>query len=282
MDNPDRSTRACLAASLVLIASSAAIAQAPPSSDPPAAAAPQAAPSPLRCEFTVSAWLMGMDGTMGVRGQTVDVSASFGDIVDSSDSIVSYAGRLELGSAAFAGFVDAFYADLEVDDLSGSAGFANVDIEFEQAIVDFGIMFRVSEWKPSGDAAKNPRSYTVDLYAGGRYAQLDVDLQPASLPGVSGGEDWLDPIVGAKLVAPLAEHWHVAINGDIGGFGVESDFTWSATALAGWDFSIGELPASITLGYRAIGWDFTDGAGADEFTWDLVQHGVHFGFSVRL
>ena len=69
-------------------------------------------------------------------------------------------------------------------------------------------------------------------------------------------------------------------NGDIGGFGVGSDFTWSATIVIGYDFLLFEHPALVYLGYRAIGQDFTEGSGSDRFTWDVIQHGPILGFSL--
>ena len=143
-------------------------------------------------------------------------------------------------------------------------------------------MYRVGEWTPSGGAANNSRDTTLDLYAGVRYTYLDLEIDPALEPSRSGSEDWLDPIIGAKVVHPFSEKWHMQANADIGGFGVESDFTWSTTAVTGVDFSLFKHPATAYFGYRAIGWDFSDGTGSDEFIWDVVMHGPIVGFSLKI
>ena len=235
---------------------------------------------PWRFEFNSWIWLMGVEGDVGVRGVTADVSADFGDIIDASDSVVAFSGHLEVGYGPFAGFVDGLYADLGADDQSGPAGMAQVDVEFQQTIVDFGLMYRLGTWEPSGDAALNRHDTTLDLYAGARYNGLEIEVRPANLPDRSSDKDWFDPIIGAKAVLPIARDWHVRLNGDVGGFGVASDLTWSATAVIGYDFLVFNHPATVLGGYRAIGWDYSDGSGTSEFTWDIIQHGPILGFSL--
>ena len=235
---------------------------------------------PWRIEFNSWVWLMGVYGDMGVRGRTARVSASFSDILDGSDSLMALSGRLEIGYEKFAVFVDGLYSEVGVDNARAPDGTTTVDITFKQSIVDFGVMYRVAEWEPTPGADRNARNVTVDLYAGARYTGLELEIDPSGAASQSGDEDWFDPIVGAKWVVPFAEHWHLALNGDIGGFGVESDFTWSATAVVGYDFHIGTLPASLMFGYRAMSWDYTRGSGDSEFTWDLSQHGAILGFSL--
>jgi hypothetical protein len=81
-------------------------------------------------------------------------------------------------------------------------------------------------------------------------------------------------------VLPVAEHWQIRANGDIGGSGVESDFTWSLTGVFGYDFTLFDHPASVYFAYRALGRDYTKGSGSQKFTWDVVQHGPILGFSL--
>lgn len=235
----------------------------------------------LRTELTGWIWIVGMDGTVGARGTRADVSADFGDVLEASDSVFAFAGRLEVGLGSWGGFIDGMYSKLGADDQSGPVGLANIDVTCQTVLTDFGLMYRVGEWEPDGEAGRNARDITLDLYAGGRYTNLDLDLEPAALPSRSQSVDWFDPIVGAKLGLPFAEEWRLALNGDIGGFGAASDFTWSVTGVVGYDFHLGQLPAAVYVGYRAIGQDYSTGSGADEFTWDVVQHGPILGLSLR-
>ena len=234
-----------------------------------------------RFEFNSWLWMVGFTGDIGARGRTADVDANFGDVLDASDSVFALSGRIELGFGKIAAFADGVYSDLGFDDQTGPLGLSDIDVTLEQGLIDFGLMYRIGDWEPHGAAEANPRNITLDLYAGARYNSLELTVSPANIDERSTSRDWFDPIVGAKLGLPLSERWHLKLNGDVGGFGVESDFTWSATAVFGYDFDLFGLPATILAGYRAIGWDYSDGSGNDEFVFDITQHGPILGLSIR-
>ena len=234
----------------------------------------QAPENAWRAEFDAFGWLLGMDGTVGVRGRSGSVHATFLDIVDSTDSLFGFTGRLEVGRGPFALYLDGTYDEAGVDNATDPAGLSAVDITFTETVLDFGAMYRVVQ-------ASGPRDADIDLYAGGRYLALSLELDPLRLPKVSSDRSWTDPVVGAKLRLPLDGRFRLALNGDIGGFGAASNFTWSATALVALDFMLRDAPASVMFGYRAIGWNYAEGAGTSRFTWDVIQHGVIVGFGLR-
>ena len=60
----------------------------------------------------------------------------------------------------------------------------------------------------------------------------------------------------------------------IGGFGINSDLTWQAQGMLGYEFN--EL-FSMGLGYRALGTDYSK----DGFLYDIVSHGPVLGFEVK-
>ncbi len=253
----------------------------PPESDASSGKLTDGSSPKWRVDFNTWLWMVGVEGTVGARGRTADVSADFGDILDASDSVVAFSGHLEVGYGRVAGFIDGFYADLGAEDQTGPGGMADVDVAFKQGIVDFGLMYRIGDWEPSGDAANNRRNTTLDLYGGVRFNSIELEVDPANLDARSRSKDWFDPIIGAKLVLPISRRWHFQANGDVGGFGVESDLTWSTTAAFGYNFEIFGQSATVLAGYRAIGWDYSDGAGNDEFTFDVTQHGPILGFSLH-
>lgn len=245
----------------------------------PSDAPPVSADRKLRIELSLWAWLVGLEGDVGVAGRSASVSEGFIDVLDTSDSIFAFSGRLEIGYERLGFFLDGFYADLGVEDQTGPAGAANVDVSFRQGILDFGAMYRVGDWDTDGFAPENRRNLSLDLYAGGRYSGVELNLRPANVEPRTEDDDWVDPIVGARVIVPLGRSWHVAVNGDIGGFGVASDLTWSATAVIGYNFQVFHTPAALLFGYRAIGWDYEneDLAG---FTWDVIDHGPLLGFQI--
>jgi opacity protein-like surface antigen len=87
-------------------------------------------------------------------------------------------------------------------------------------------------------------------------------------------ENWVDPIVGLRVIAPLGGRWSVTGYADIGGFGVGSDLTYEAYAAANYNFS---NTMSIMLGYRYLSVDYDDNG----FLYDVAQHGPMVGAQFR-
>ena len=283
--NATTMARAALAVALAASAAFGQQRQPIPPGRPPVPPDTVFAPSEgrWRAEVTAWGWFVGMTGDVAAEGGGARVDASFVDLMQASDTVIAFAGRVEAGYGRIGGFMDGLYGDMGADNQSGKLGLGEVDINFRQQLLDFGLMYRVGEWAPPGDASLNGRMTTLDLYAGGRYYSIDLKIDPAiaALSSRTSSKSWIDPIVGAKLVLPVAEHWNISLNGDVGGFGVESDFTWSATAVLGYDFRLFRMPATVYGGYRAIGWDFSEGSPGSEFRWEVIEHGPILGFSLR-
>ena len=62
--------------------------------------------------------------------------------------------------------------------------------------------------------------------------------------------------------------------GDVGGFGLGSDFAWDATAFFDWRFG---KNFSMAFGYRYFDLQFDDRGGADAFDLDMQQGGPAIG-----
>jgi hypothetical protein len=94
----------------------------------------------------------------------------------------------------------------------------------------------------------------------------------------SGTVDWWDPIIGARLTLPMGKAWTFNLRGDVGGFGVGSDFAWQAFPWLSWQFS---ERGSLQAGYRAISTDYDEGSGLSEFRYDVVTQGPQLGVTYR-
>jgi hypothetical protein len=112
----------------------------------------------------------------------------------------------------------------------------------------------------------------------GRYQSLSVDVSIRNPDGTSDAaaqsKSLFDPIVGARAAWPIGQAWTVIARGDIGGFGVGSDFTWSALAVADWSISEN---FGLLLGYRALDTDYSKGSGEDRFNFDMLVSGPLLG-----
>jgi opacity protein-like surface antigen len=83
-------------------------------------------------------------------------------------------------------------------------------------------------------------------------------------------EDWVDPMVGLRLIHEFSERWYAILRAEIGGFGVGSELTWQA--LAGVGYRIGQN-TSVFLGYRHLDVDYDETA----FVYDAAISGVLLG-----
>ena len=118
-----------------------------------------------------------------------------------------------------------------------------------------------------------------DLKAGGRYTKFAPEILAGPIY-VNSSQSWVDPLVGVRWVWPFAEKWALALMGDIGGFGVGSEFTWQGL------FRIDYQPwknVALTAGYRAIYQDYEDGTRGtqDYFAMDATYHGPLLGIEFR-
>ncbi|MEY8213010.1 MAG: hypothetical protein RPR97_00865, partial [Colwellia sp.] len=72
---------------------------------------------------------------------------------------------------------------------------------------------------------------TLDYFAGIRWwdNDLEVDIQISALPGDGLKRevkaDWVDPIIGVRWLSEISKKWTFQAQVDVGGFGVESEFT---------------------------------------------------------
>lgn len=90
----------------------------------------------------------------------------------------------------------------------------------------------------------------------------------------SAEEDWVDPIVGLRGQWNLNDKWFLAGRGDIGGFGVGSDFAWSLQATVGYNFTPN---VSAELGYRYLHTDYTN----NSFTYDVALTGIYTSLNFK-
>lgn len=93
--------------------------------------------------------------------------------------------------------------------------------------------------------------------------------------------DWVDPVIGGSIRHQLAPGQQLLFRGDIGGFGVGSEFSWNV--LAAYSFEIcteDGVTYSGLVGYRALDVDYEQGSGRDRYEYDMLQHGPLSGLTI--
>jgi hypothetical protein len=205
----------------------------------------------------VSVYMLGagLDGTIGVAGNEADVDVSFSDLLDS----LEMGG---MGSVRAARGRWAFTTEVIYMGLGGSAGPVHVDVD--EWVFEPSASFRVSD--------------RFESIVGVRYTNMSAEIRGPFGRNPSGTVDWWDPIIGGRVMLPMGEAWMFNLRGDIGGFGVGSDFAWQFFPYASWQF--GER-SSMQVGYRWLDVDYDEGSGSSEFKYDVVTQGPQLGVTFR-
>ncbi|MBM6582244.1 hypothetical protein ILT44_18740 [Microvirga sp. BT689] len=247
--------------------------------------------------MTPYGWLTALDGTQTVRGRSVKVDASFIDIVEESDTLVALMGDFEARNGPFGLLANVVWSKIGVErdnvrsrtlapGITGTLG-TSLSLDIEMAIAEIGAAYEVAR---SGPLA-------FDILAGARYWYQEGDLSfgvtgtvevgDLEVTGArafarSGSVDWLDPMIGARVRYALAPGHELQLRGDIGGFGVGSDFSWQAIGAYGFELGTYQgVTFSGVVGYRALYVDYVQGEGRQRYEFDMLQHGPILGISAR-
>ncbi len=196
-----------------------------------------------------------MDGTVAVRGREVEIDASFSDIFKHLE--FGFMGHFEASNDKWVVLGDIFYAGL-------GAQPPHVTIDFNQWIVEGGVGRKFGK--------------NFELLAGGRFNRLDTKLGFRGPIGieVQADQDWLDPYIGGRVTAPLSDRFSILVRGDIGGFGVGSDFAWYFNPALAINLT---QSASLIFFYRFQHLDYEN--EDDGFKFDVTISGPGAGVAFR-
>jgi hypothetical protein len=113
----------------------------------------------------------------------------------------------------------------------------------------------------------------VDLVAGLRLFGLEARLASGAIDAES-SETLLDPLIGLRGNVPLAEHWHLTLYADVGGFRAGTELSYQLAAIV--DHAITDRIA-VGLGYRLLGLDVEE----EHLDLDVAIGGPLLGFAFR-
>ena len=208
------------------------------------------------------------DASVG-RATGVDVDVDFGDILDNLDAglMIHYEAHHENGWGVS---LDYGFMDLGSDITGPLGGVTNVDVR--QGIFEALVVRR-----------NKLRDGHLDYLFGIRWWDNDIDVtvDPAILPGTitrNVDEAWVDVIVGVRWLNNINKKWDFVLRGDIGGFGLEADFTANVQAGVHYQMSANWL---LDLQYKALWVDYESDDTKGQpgyFAYDTVAHGPLIGF----
>jgi hypothetical protein len=202
----------------------------------------------------------GMDGTAGVGPVEADVSQSFSDIVSNLE--MGFMGAYRATKGQYSITFDTIYMALGATK-KGSGGLLKADADADQLALEGDFGYAITE--------------AVTLFGGLRYNDISTDVKvtgPLGANKASGSKSWVDPLVGAIYSHKFDDTWSMSLRGDIGGFGVGSDFAWQGLASVRWQAT----PTVGVIGaYRYIDMDYEDGEGNKRFLYDMAISGPAIG-----
>lgn len=230
-------------------------------------------------QFEVTPYLFaaGMDGTIGAKGVTSDVDASFGDITDHLDS--GFMGLFTASKGPWAFGLEGVYMKLSDE------GSKSVTGPFGQVTVDgaLSVTSRMTIYQGSVAYRVADNTTEVDLVGALRYTKLETDASvvlsttpdiifPGGAKNASGSDSWTDAVVGVRALHTLNEQWSLLGYADVGGGG--SDLTYQFMVGADWEFAKDFI---AKVGYRQLYWDYKD----EGTTWNMTARGPYLGLGVR-
>lgn len=182
-------------------------------------------PDAWRFRATTYGWLMSVSGNVTARGQTVDIDASFVQLLQKSDSLIGFMGYFEANKGPVGFYADFVWTKLGFTNSMASyrnpiggltlSATANTALTYTMTIIEAGGLYEVARWPGS------PGSFTaVDALLGFRYwnNSTDVNLDVAgsvdlSRLGFERGRsfaiahsdslDWVDPVIGFRVRPPV-------------------------------------------------------------------------------
>lgn len=214
--------------------------------------------------ITVAPYLMlpWMDGKTALRGLEVDVNVAPSDIF--SNLQFGAMGSFEARKAKWGLGVDAIYMALgsTVERVPLVGNRANADVDVNQGAYTFQGIRQLNE--------------KVDFTFGMRWNVIDgrIGLKGPQQTVVEQTKQWVDPIIGLKFKQRLRGPASFTLQGDIGGFGVGSDFSWHLFPMVGID--VGKR-ATLGIGYRVLSSDYKTGSDATRFQYDVVTQAFVMG-----
>ena len=268
------------------------------------------APAPAIPGWTFSLtpyfWAVSLNGPLTVKGRTADVDVGFFDILEHTQFPTDLFELAALGEARYGRFAlltDIVYLKAGIgasvvrsrgtDAINGTVG-ASAGLKIWLVAAEFAGAYEIGSWR----GLFSPGSSTaLDLYAGGRvwWQRGEVDLtvtgtlnvfdlsltREGALSAVK-SVSWVDPLVGARIRHQFAPTWDFVLSGDVGGFGVGSQFSWQALALLEHEIRRSNtISWNAMVGYKALNANYSQGSGLTLYNYDLTIHGPIFGVTAR-
>ena len=237
------------------------------------AAPPSQAPPPIydgpTFSFTGYFWATSLNGKSSTLPPlpATKIDLNFGDIAKDLNAGITAAGEIRLGRWGL--LTDVMYSKVTPGGALPGPFFSALQVRTESLTLQGSVLYRVY----TND------TFDLDFGPGARFWNLDnkLTVKPGALNlrlEHSEAENWIDPIVSARLIARINDAWSVTVAGDVGGFSVGSRFTYQVLGTLNYKWSD---HVSLHAGYRLLSVDYKKG----DFLYDVRMYGPILALTYR-
>lgn len=217
--------------------------------------------------YAASIYLFAPTSTVGAETPfgPIESELSFSDAISNLE--FAFMGSFEASNGRWSFLADYMLNDLAFSTSTPGPAFSGLDTEFRTQVLSGYAAYRVHE----------TQDVKLDLAAGFRWFEMKstATLSPGRRPGNSATihEDWVDPVVGARVAYTFSERWGGTAFVDYGGFSDTSE-TWQTLLTA--DYAVSE-DWQLRFGYRYLSIDHE----IDGNNFSFEQSGPIFGATYR-
>jgi len=243
--------------------------------DPAPSGSPQVGlpPEASGWHFAVSPylWFPGVHGTVGSFGRDVSVHATPGDLL--SNFRFGLMGLVDTRYKRIVLPLDMMWIRLGDDK---ALPFSNLmvtkaKLRGSEFILTPKVGFRLVDQE----------KFKIDALVGFRYWHFGENLKfvPSNLNlNFSNSQNWVDPVVGGRILANLSPKISVAIGGDVGGWNTGSLLDYQVVGVLGYKI---KPKWTLQAGYRYLSTDYRNSNRGGSIIY-LVTSGVLFGATIDL
>jgi len=220
--------------------------------------------------FTIAPYLLlpFIDGEMTVNDHSTDIDIGPGEVLRNLNMVAML--YFEASNPKWALFTDVVYLKTGKDILFGPAqreGTAGLSI----TSIGFYGMRRATAWFELGIGGRvNFSTMKLNVVAG---------IIPPEIDETS-DETWFDPLIVYRFTVPLKnENWNLGLLGDVGGFGVGSQFTYLINPYFGYEFA---KWFELSFGFRWVGVNFERNTEGREQKLNLHFYGPEIGLLFKI
>ena len=261
-------------------------------------------PDPWRFNAALYGWVLNIGGSVTARGQTVDTNASTIDLFQKSQSLGGLMAYFEADKGKAGMYVDFVYANLSfgknttayrnpIAGLQITAS-ASAALNYKLFIVEMGGVYELFRWQHSEASStaidglmafrywNNSVAANFDASATVDFSRLNFERSFGLAIARADTIQWVDPVFGVRIRHQFTPHQELNVRGDIGGFGLGSQFSWQAVAVYSyaWELDGGQKLAAL-LGFRALGVNYSQGSGLNAVGINETLYGPIIGVSYR-